>query len=325
MATPFLNGSDTDTIALIGANNSNNAADTTNVVTNDDGSILERLEGLKDRLSAVDGAANILGADDADNGFASTNVVANADGSMIERQEYLQSTQAVPTADAVTDTLMRDAVGRKTDAAVTTVGTTKTIMAYAKGLVGQIGAFTNTGGTATLSAILGDLANSSLVARLNLLQAQTPATYVPGLGFRVTKTENINTATGVDLFTVTGKVLIKLWTIEVTNAIGAGTTDYKLRIKTDNVDICAATDISSAAIGQLFSISGDATDTLETPGDGIKHVDHSDSGMGNRIVGLAGGTCTLQSLRTAGDASDEVIHIMFYLPLEASASVAAAA
>lgn len=152
----------------------------------------------------------------------------------------------------------------------------------------------------------------------------SPAFFVPGLGYKVSKTENINTATGVDLFTITGKVLVTLLSGEVTNALGAAVTDYKLRIKTDNIDICAAADISSAAIGTIYSLSGDATDTLETPVDGIKHCDHSDSGMANRIIGLASGSCVIQSLRTAGDASDAIIWTMFYLPLEAAATVAAA-
>ena len=40
-----------------------------------------------------------------------------------------------PTADATTDTTIRDAIGRKTDAAVTVVATTKTLMAYLKGAI----------------------------------------------------------------------------------------------------------------------------------------------------------------------------------------------
>ena len=41
-----------------------------------------------------------------------------------------------PTADAADDLTIRDAVGRKTDAAVTTVGVVASIMAYVKGLLG---------------------------------------------------------------------------------------------------------------------------------------------------------------------------------------------
>ena len=275
-----------------------------------------------------DAIAQAIGTDDANNVEATTNVVSNADGSVLERLEYVQSAHAVPTADATTDTLLRDVVGRKTDAAVTAVGTTKTLMAYLKGLIGGFGALTNTGGTATLAAILGDLANSSLVTSLNLLQSQTPATYVPGLGFRVPKTENVNTATGVDLFTVTGKVLIRIWTGEVTNALGAQPVDYKLRIKTDNVDLCAATDVSSAAVGYMFQLSADAGLTLLTGSSyavsAVKTADTNGLGIADRIVGLAGGSCTLQSLRTAGDASDAIIHSIYYLPLEASAAVVAA-
>ncbi len=159
-------------------------------------------------------------------------------------------------------------------------------------------------------------------------QAGTPATFVPGLGFPVLKTENVNTATGVDLFTVTGKVLIRVWTGEVTNALNTTVNDYKLRIKTDNVDLCAATDISSAAVGYMWQLSADAGLTLLTGSSyavsAVKTADTNGLGTADRIVGLAGGTCTLQSLRTAGASGDEMKHIIFYLPLEASAAIVAA-
>lgn len=364
-----------DAAISIGANNADNEFASDNVVTNDDGSVLERLEGIKDRLSATDSATNILGADDADNGFASTNVVRNKDGSIIERLEDITAElsgaagiatwpaaaaagNAVSIAEVlryIEDALvgtngvvtwpaaaapgngvsLAEAIRYVVETQVGTItnsGGTATL----GGILGDVAnvslatrtAVTNSGGTATLNALLGDFANSSLVTRLNLLQGQTPATYVPGLGFRVTKVENINTATGVDLFTVTGKVLIKLWTGEVTNALGAAVTDYKLRIKTDNVDLCAATDISSAAIGYMWSLSGDAGLTLLTGSSyavsAVKTADNNAIGLADRIVGLGSGTCTLQSLRTAGDASDSMTHVLFYLPLEASASVVAA-
>jgi hypothetical protein len=151
---------------------------------------------------------------------------------------------------------------------------------------------------------------------------------VAGLGIPVSKTENINTATGVDLFSVTGKVLIRLWTGEVTNALHTTVTDYKLRIKTDNVDLCAATDISSAAVGYMWSLSGDAGLTLLTGSSyavsAVKTADNNGLGFADRIVGLLGGTCTIQSLRTAGASGDEMKHLLFYVPLEAGAGVVAA-
>jgi hypothetical protein len=185
----------------------------------------------------------------------------------------------------------------------------------------------NTANNTAVTDLVAGNVDGSVLERLEALQAGQPATFVPGLGFRVTKTENMNTATGVDLFTVTGKVLITLWTGEVTNALGA-INDYKLRVKTDNVDLCAATDLSSAVVGYMWALSNDAGDTLLQSSTGavstVKHTDNNAKPMAGRIVGLASGSCTLQSLRTAGSAGDEMKHILFYLPLEASATVAAA-
>jgi hypothetical protein len=165
-----------------------------------------------------------------------------------------------------------------------------------------------------------------------LFTVPAAAIYSPWLdnsvGIKVSKTENINTATGVDLFTVTGKVLIKIWTGEVTNAFNASPTDYKLRVKTANSDLCAATNLASAVVGYCWSLSGDAGLTLLTGSSYAVSVtntaDNNAIGMADRIVGLAGGSCILQSLRTAGASGDELVHTIFYQPLESGASVVAA-
>jgi len=47
----------------------------------------------------------------------------------------------VPTKDATTDTTMRDVIGKKDDTTVTTVGTTKTIIAYVKGIITLLGTY----------------------------------------------------------------------------------------------------------------------------------------------------------------------------------------
>lgn len=152
--------------------------------------------------------------------------------------------------------------------------------------------------------------------------------YVPILGYRVTKVEDIETATGVDLFTVTGNVLITVWLGEVTNAFHTTVTDYKLRVKTINADLCAATNLSSAVVGYKFALSGDATKTILTGTDHAVSLAKLSStkglGLAHRFIGSAGGTCTLQSLRTAGAAGDSLTHTIWYWPLEASALVVAA-
>lgn len=152
--------------------------------------------------------------------------------------------------------------------------------------------------------------------------------FVPGLGYKVSKTENINTATGVDLFTVTSKVLITMWTGEVTDAFNASPTDYKLRVKTDNVDLCAATNLASAALGYMWMLGNDAGNTLLQSStyavSAVKTADGNAIPGCNRIVGLASGTCTLQSLRTAGASGDAMVHSLWYLPLVDGALVVAA-
>jgi len=52
--------------------------------------------------------------------------------------ENLKNISKVPTADASTNVYTRDVVGIKTDAAVTTVGTVATLVAYIKGLLNEI-------------------------------------------------------------------------------------------------------------------------------------------------------------------------------------------
>lgn len=157
--------------------------------------------------------------------------------------------------------------------------------------------------------------------------ADATGAYLPLLGYKVSKTEDISVATGVDLFTVTGKVLITLWTGEVTNAFHTTVTDYKLRVKTVNSDLCAATNVSSAVVGYMWSLSGDAGLTLLTGSSYAVSVsntaDMNGLGFANRVVGLAGGSCVLQSLRTAGDTGDAQIHTLWYFPLESGASVVA--
>jgi len=227
-------------------------------------------------------------------------------------------------------------VGAVADAALAdtiegAAASTQSLITDVKGVLQRLGADSanNTAATTLVAAN----ADGSVLERLEYLQAnataQTPATFVPGLGFRVTKTEDVNTAVGDALFTVTGKVLITLWTGEVTNALDAAVTDYKLTLQTANADLCAAGNLASAAVGFMFSLNSDAGDTSLSMGSYAVSVtstaDTNGKGLANRIVGKAGGTDTIGSLRTAGAAGDAIVHTVFYLPLEAGASLVAAA
>ena len=242
----------------------------------------------------------------------------------------------VPTADATSNVDVSDVVGNKTDAAIAdtiegAAASTQSLDALMKATLQRIGA-DSANNTAATSLVAAN-PNGSVLERLEYIQsvtdAGTPSIFVPGLGFRVTKTEDVNTAVSDDLFTVTGKVLITVWTGEVTNALGAAVTDYKLSLTTLNADLCAATNLATAADGYMFQLSGDAGTTILTGSSYAVSVtgsaDTNGLGIANRIVGNAGGTETIKAVRTAGDASDAIVHTIFYLPLETSAAVVAAA
>lgn len=129
----------TDSTAnILGADSADNSFASTNVVANEDGSIIERLEQVQkvtgkgagtaiaagkslvdalgtDGTTVTDAAANVLGAigpDNANNAFASTNIVANEDGSVMERLEQLQKAvnKGAGTAIGAAKSLV-DAVG----------------------------------------------------------------------------------------------------------------------------------------------------------------------------------------------------------------------
>lgn len=79
-----------ESMVAIGRDDNNNVFASTNVVANADGTVLERLEAIQQKLGAVDAADNPIGANDADNQFDSSAVVGNEDGSILERLEDIK-------------------------------------------------------------------------------------------------------------------------------------------------------------------------------------------------------------------------------------------
>jgi len=179
-----------------------------------------------------------------------------------------------------------------------------------------------------VSACTGTIRNNTLMtdagADVDPGACNMNGVFVPGLGYKCVKTEDVNTATADDLFIVTGKVLITCWTGEVTNALGAAVTDYKLRVKTSKRDLCAESNIANAAIGFIFQMCSDAGDSLINTASATETADTNGKGMAYRIVGKSGSSLTLQSSRTAGNAGDAIVHSLWYIPLEAGAEVVAA-
>jgi hypothetical protein len=82
------------------------------------------IDGTKTDTTAIKAKTDLIGA----------SVALEAGGNIATVVGY----HAVPTADATTDVVIRDIVGRKTDTSNTTVGTTSSLMRYVKGILNQI-------------------------------------------------------------------------------------------------------------------------------------------------------------------------------------------
>lgn len=186
----------------------------------------------------------------------------------------------------------------------------------------------NTGSSSSVTANRDGSILERLEFLINYLTSETPATFNPVLGYKVTKTEDVNTATSDDLFTLTGKVLITLWTGEVTNALNTSPTDYQITLTTAAGVLIAAGNLASAIVGHMFTLNGDAGDTslsTSTSAVSVAGVGDTNGKMGHLVVGTAGGSDVIKSVRTAGASGDAIVHSVWYWPLEAGASLVAAA
>lgn len=283
------------------------------LAADDVSAIASQVTTIKGDVGGVDSATNVLGADDADNQFASTNVAANEDGSILERLEQLQEAvnKGSGTALAANKSLV-DALG--------TDGTT--VSDTAVGIAGMIGV--NDADNAFSSSSVVANVDGSVLERLEALMDPLSG-YDPVLGWKVTKVSDMADGAGTDnLFTVTGRCLITSLTGEVTTVIGT-TTTMKLTDTTNSVDLCAATTITSDAVGTMYALGGVKADVLNG---GIAPVVGSISFANGSftpvIVGDVQAPLTIAHVLD-GAGTGAVTWTLFYKPLVASATVAAAA
>ena len=201
-----------------------------------------------------------------------------------------------------------------------TDGTTVTDSATT--VLGAIGA--NNANNAFSSASVVANADGSVLERLEAIMDPTGA-YVPGLGYRVTKTSNLADGSGTDnLFTVTGSCLVNLIVGEVTTVVGGAAT-MKLRDTTNSIDLCAATTVDTDAAGTMYLFSGVASETLNssiTPVIGVAYK--TTGGTTPVVLGKGGGTSTISHVLDAADTG-AVLWTLYYLPITSGAGIVAAA
>lgn len=240
-------------------------------------------------LPDVDSATNFIGVDDADNAVATTNVASNRDGSILERLEAIYAAQVDDVA------------------------------------ANMIGIDDSNNVAATTNVVAN--VDGSILERLEALMDPLGG-YDPLLGFRVTKTSNMADGSGTDnLFTVTGRCLITHLSGEVTTVIGT-TTTMKLRDVTNSVDLCAATTITTDAVGTMYSLTSITANILNgtgaTPVIGSVPNITGALPMPMAIVGNVQGALTLAHVLD-GAGTGAVAWVLYYKPLTASSTITAAA
>jgi len=147
-----------------------------------------------------------------------------------------------------------------------------------------------------------------------------------GLGIRIDKAGILSADD--DLFTVVGQVMIRLIMGQVTTVMDGGASTVKLNEKTSSIDLCAATTITSDAVGEIYMLSGDAgavvngadAPTLKVGQLAGTPLSPLIFGLGNGVLG----SLTIESTET-GDDTGEIRWSLFYIPMEDGAYVEAAA
>jgi hypothetical protein len=143
--------------------------------------------------------------------------------------------------------------------------------------------------------------------------------FIPSYGRRVTKASTIASAPDA-LFDVTGMCLITLIVGEVTSAI-ATSTSMSLNTSTSDDVLVASTQVTTDAIGTLYSVSGDPD--LGFGGGNTPTIDSSTFKVGTRCEIIMNDDQIEMNVNTAGTGL--ITWTLYYFPMEDSATVAAAA
>lgn len=153
--------------------------------------------------------------------------------------------------------------------------------------------------------------------------------FIPGLGHRVSNALTITqgASPSQDLFTVTGAVLINLFKGEVTTAITNVTIDVTIQVKSTGEDLHAITIIDNDGAGTIYYLDGDPATALNGGAAPLTRVAGFPTASGNNsiLLGLAGGSLTLEHVIAGTPANSEAITwTLWYYKLEASALIVSA-
>lgn len=179
----------------------------------------------------------------------------------------ISSALLVPTADVTTNTNERDVIGNKTDAAVTAVGTTKSITAYAKGLVTMN---TVQSADSTNNAFAGDVIGNKTDASVYVPgTTKSLASYAKGISDlqeRVALSSTAVMVNGNTIFTIAGgpiQILALVSECVTANDGTASTVQYSVTptIGSAQTISAASASIANATAGASITLAGTALST----------------------------------------------------------------
>lgn len=177
----------------------------------------------------------------------------------------------------------------------------------------QLGTIANTGGTATVGGILGDVANVSLATRLTNLAYQSA---------RTPTAKSIASITSANLFTIsTGPVRVLSIVGQITTGIEAAGNLIKLTHTPTGgsaVDLSGTIEANGAAVRKVLALNGVKATALQLSTDEGVVTLANQSGM---PIVLTPGTI---ALNCAGTTTGAVTWYIEYEPMVPAATVAAA-
>ena len=253
-----------EAFVVLGRDDANNTIATTNVVSNADGSVLERQEFVQAAVAVIDAFHDVPGADVVTNaqmrdviGNKTDAAAAGAVSATESLMAYAKQTvtegiardaaiaiidgfQDVPALDAVTNAQMRDVIGNKTDTAATgAVSAVESVMAYSKQNV------TNTEAIATDTSYIAD-ASLPVNPTANSLAAFI-ASGGTALGAELADSKSIINAIGSD-----GTTLL----YGSGSMLGAIGTEFwvKKSILATSIDVATATNLTTISSGGELSV-----------------------------------------------------------------------
>lgn len=186
----------------------------------------------------------------------------------VDDSSAIAANQTVATVDGTANALERDVIGNKTDAAVTTVGTTKSIIAYAKGLVQTLlsGAAVDGTANATLVDVVGNKTDASVYVPGTTKSLAAYGKGTADLQERVAKKTAATIVNGQVLFTIAGgpvEVLGLVSICETANDATASTLQYSATptVGAATTISGASASLANAAAGASVTLAGTALAT----------------------------------------------------------------